>query len=169
MDTIVNKVSQSDLITLDLRDFLPKEERVSLDISPWLKQGILLVEKEFREQLKDFSFEPFKDKHVALHCSTEAILPGWAFALVSTYLVGVAKSVKVGSLLDVEESLIGANILAHDFSVYQDKPIILKGCNTGIDPQNNYLLLIEKLYPVARSIMYGEACSTVPLYKKKAK
>jgi hypothetical protein len=167
MGEIVNRVAKSSLITIDLEDFYPTGTRTLLDIKDWLYDGLILKEKEFRNTLLKFDWHQFKNHHVALHCSSEAIVPAWAFMLIQTHLHGVAKTVIVGTLETLETVLYTSIIVDLDLSFCENKPVIVKGCSNKPVPQNAYLLIIEKLQSVAKSIMYGEACSSVPLYKNK--
>ena len=166
MEDIVNRVANSSLITIDLEDYYPAGERTVLDIKDWLYEGLILKEKEFRNTLKNFDWQQFKNHHIALCCSSEAIIPAWAFLLIQTHLHGIAKTVVFGTLEILETVLYTTIIDNLDVSVYKDKPVIVKGCSDKAVPQNAYLLLSKKLQGVARSIMYGEACSAVPLFKK---
>ena len=163
---IVNRVANSKLVTFDLEDFYPKGERVLFDIKDWLLEGFVLREKDFRESAKEFGWSIYKDAYVALTCSTDAVIPGWAYMLLTTYLSPYAIKVVVGDLDTLESILYSELIQGLDVSEYQDKPVIVKGCSRKPVPQNAYIQLIQRLQPVARSIMYGEACSSVPLYKK---
>ena len=167
MTEIVNRVTKSSLITIDLEDFYPSGTRTLLDIKDWLYEGLILKEIEFRKTLLNFDWQQFKNHHVVLYCSSEAIIPAWAFMLVQTHLHGIAKTVIVGSLETLETVLYTSIIDGLDLSYCKDKPVIVKGCSNKPVPQNAYLLIIEKLQSVAKSIMYGEACSSVPLFKKK--
>ncbi|MDA9576340.1 DUF2480 family protein [Flavobacteriaceae bacterium] len=166
MEDIVNRIANSSLITIDLEDYYPAGERTVLDIKDWLYEGLILKEKEFRNTLKNFDWQQFKNHHIALCCSSEAIIPAWAFLLIQTHLHGIAKTVVFGTLEILETVLYTTIIENLDVSVYKDKPVIVKGCSDKAVPQNAYLLLSKKLQVVARSIMYGEACSAVPLFKK---
>ena len=166
MEDIVNRIANSSLITIDLEDYYPAGERTVLDIKDWLYEGLILKEKEFRNTLKNFDWQQFKNHHIALCCSSEAIIPAWAFLLIQTHLNGIAKTVVFGTLEILETVLYTTIIENLDVSVYKDKPVIVKGCSDKAVPQNAYLLLSKKLQGVARSIMYGEACSAVPLFKK---
>lgn len=165
-DEIINRVANSKLVTIDLEDFYPEGKRMVLDISIWLMDGIILREKEFRQHLKDHDWSPYKDAFVAIHCATDAILPGWAFMLVAIRLNEVARKTVVGSPKDLETLLFSEIITELDVSEYKDKPVIIKGCTHKPVPENAYVLLAQKLQPIARSVLYGEACSSVPLYKK---
>ena len=166
-DEIINKVAQSKLVTFDLEDYYPKGERKVLDLKDWLFEGIILREKEFRAFLKEHDWEQYSGAFVALTCSTDAIVPGWAYMLVTTKLQPYAKRIVQGSLIDLETSLYQTIISDLDVSPYVDTPVIIKGCSHKPVPPNAYLLLTYKLMPVAKSIMYGEACSSVPLFKRK--
>ena len=167
MSEIVNRVAQSKLLTFDLEDYYPAGERVLLDIKEWLYEEIILKEKDFRAHVANHDWEQYNDAYVALCCSTEAIIPGWAYMLVSTKLQPYAKKVVLGSLEDLETTLFQAIIEDLDISDFKDKPVIIKGCSNKPVPPNAYLWATIKLQPVAKSIMYGEACSSVPLFKRK--
>ena len=166
MDEIVNKVANSVLEVFDLEDYYPSGIRTQIDISQWLLDGFLLKEKDFREALKNHDWSKFQNHFVAIHCSTDAIIPAWSSILVTVYLSPFAKKVVVGNLTDLETSLYQEILSTLDYSKYQDKPIILKGCSKKPVPESAYIMAIQKLQPFAKSIMYGEACSAVPLYKK---
>ena len=166
MDEIVNKVANSVLEVFDLEDYYPSGIRTQLDISQWLLDGFLLKEKDFRESLKNHDWSQFQNHFVAIYCSTDAIIPAWASILVTVYLSPFAKKVVVGNITDLETSLYQEILSTLDYSKYQDKPIILKGCSKKPVPESAYIMAIQKLQPFAKSIMYGEACSAVPLYKK---
>jgi hypothetical protein len=166
MDEIVNKVANSVLEVFDLEDYYPSGIRTQLDISQWLLDGFLLKEKDFREALKNHDWSQFQNHFVAIHCSTDAIIPAWSSILVTVYLSPFAKKVVVGNLTDLETSLYQEILSTLDYSKYQDKPVILKGCSKKPVPESAYIMAIQKLQPFVKSIMYGEACSAVPLYKK---
>ena len=166
-DEIVNRVANSKLVTLDLEDFYPKGKRILFDIKDWLFEGFVLREKDFREQAKTFDWSQYQDCYVALTCSTDAIVPGWAFMLLSIYLEPFVKKVVVGNLETLETSIYQDIINKIAINEYKDKPIIIKGCSNKPVPQNAYIMITNRLKTVAKSIMYGEACSSVPLYKSK--
>lgn len=166
MDEIINKVANSALEVFDLEDYYPSGIRTQIDISQWLLEGFLLKEKDFREALKNHHWSQYQNQFVAIHCSTEAIIPAWASILVTVYLSPFAKKVVNGNLTDIETALYQEIIPQIDFSNYQDKPVILKGCSKKPVPESAYIMAIQKLQPFAKSIMYGEACSAVPLFKK---
>lgn len=166
MDEIVNRVAKSPLVTIDLEDFYPEGKRMVFDLKDFLFEEIILKEKDFREQLKNHNWEQYKDAYVAMDCSSDAIVPSWAFLLVATYLQPVARKIVKGNLKDLETSIYGEIISNLDVSVYENKKIIVKGCSKKPVPDTAYIQLIEKIQPHVQSLMFGEACSTVPLMKK---
>lgn len=167
MDEIQNKVTNSKLKVFDLEDYFPKEQVLSLDISQFLFEGFILKEKEFRDQLKNFNWEQFQNTHVAIYCSSEAILPAWAFALVTAHLYSHSITSIQGTVKELIVSIYAKNLETIDFSIYNEAPVILKGCAKKEVPQEIYVLAIQKLIPFAKTIMFGEACSAVPLFKRK--
>lgn len=163
---IINKVSQSGLITIDLEEYYPKGERVLFDIKDHLFQGLILREKDFREFIKNEDWNKYKDKYVALTCSADAIVPTWAYMLLATQLEPVAKKVVFGSL-ETLETVLYSEILSRINPVdYKDARVVIKGCGNLPVPKAAYVQITSLLRPVAKSIMYGEPCSTVPLYKQ---
>lgn len=166
-DEILNRVANSQLKTIDLEDFYPKGERVVLDIKNWLFQELILKETDFRGYLLSHNWNQYQDKYVALSCSADAIIPSWAYMLISTYLTPFAKKVVVGDLITLETAIFQKIIQSFSVEEFIDKPVIIKGCANKPIPESAYIQLIEKLQPVVKSIMFGEACSTVPLYKQK--
>lgn len=165
-EEIINRVAQSNLVTFNLEDYYPVGRRVLLDIQPWLYQGIVLREKEFRNFVADHDWMQYQDTFVALTCSTDAIIPGWAYMLIMTKLQPTAKEVVIGDLEQLETSIFQSVIVDIDVSEYEGKPVIIKGCTKKPVPPNAYLWITAKLQTVAKSVMYGEACSSVPLFKK---
>ena len=166
MGEIINKVANSALEVFDLEDYYPNGIRTQIDISQWLFESFLLKEKDFREALKNHDWEQYENHFVAINCSTDAIIPAWASILVTVYLFPFAQKVVMGKLSDLETALYQEILPTLDYSKYQDKPVILKGCSKKPVPESAYIIAIQKLQPFAKSIMYGEACSAVPLYKK---
>lgn len=166
-DEIVNRVANSPLVTIDLEDYYPQGERILFDIKDWLFEGIVLREKDFRNHISAHNWSQYQNSYVALTCSSDAIVPAWAFMLLSIHLQPYAKQVVIGNLEQLETSIYQNIIEQLDLSGFKDKPIIIKGCSKKPVPQNAYIMLANKLKPVAKSIMYGEACSSVPLYKNK--
>lgn len=167
MEEIRNKVAESGLITLDLEAIYPEIPCAYIDISQWLDQGLLLREKQFRVHLKEHDWSIYTGKAVGVYCSTEAIVPQWAYLLLQTYLTDVAHLVEVGKEAVVLRALFKELIDNLDFQAYEDARVIIKGCSKKQVPQVAYLYLISKLQPLVKSLMFGEACSTVPLYKRK--
>ena len=164
---IVNRVAASKLATIDLEDFYPPGERVLLDLKDWLFEGLVLREKDFRNSIKTHNWSAYEGKYVAVHCTTDAIIPSWAHLLVSISLAPYAKKTVIGSL-ELLESVLYENII-ESLSVepYKNRPVIIKGCSEKNIPETAYSSLVNRLLPVASSLMYGEACSSVPLFKKK--
>ena len=169
MDEIINKVANSVLEVFDLEDYYPKGVRAQIDISHWLIEGFLLKEKDFREQLKNHDWSQYQDQFVAINCSTDAIVPAWASILVAIQLAPFAKKIIDGTIEDLEASIYEELLAKIDYSVYLNKPVIIKGCSRKPVPMRAYVLAAHYLQPFARSIMYGEACSAVPLFKASSK
>lgn len=166
-EEIINRVANSKLRTIDLEDFYPSGKRMVLDIVDWLYEGLILREKDFREHVENHDWSQYQDSYVVLTCSADAIIPSWAYLLLTTKLYPQAKKVVVGNLELLETTIFQEIINSLDISEYQDKPVIIKGCADKPIPPSAYSFLIEKIQPVAKSIMFGEACSTVPLFKQK--
>jgi hypothetical protein len=150
-----------------LEDYYPLGDRIIFDIKEWLFEGIILKEKDFRASVKNHDWTQYNNCYVALTCSTDAIIPSWAFMLVTTELVPFAKKIIIGNLKELETSIFQDIISQLPTDSYKDKPIIIKGCSEKPIPETAYTQLITKLVPVVKSIMYGEACSTVPLFRSK--
>jgi hypothetical protein len=167
MEEIINKVAISALEVFDLEDYYPKGVRAQIDISQWLLEGFLLKEKDFREHLKNHDWTQYQDQFVAINCSTGAIVPAWASILVAIQVAPYAKKTVDGSIEDLEASLYEELLAKVDYSVYANKAIIIKGCSKKPVPMRAYVIVARHLQAYARSIMYGEACSAVPLYKAK--
>ncbi len=163
---IINRVATSALITFDLEEHYPIGDRVALDISQWLDQGIVLREKEFRAALAAYDFSVFQDTFIALYCATDALLPAWANLLVASHLQPYAQKIVWGSLEELETAIFQEMIQNLDVSPFKDKPLIIKGCSEKNIPPSAYIALVETLQPHVKRLMYGEACSSVPLYKK---
>ncbi len=166
-EPFINKVAESGLITLDLEKFIPKEETRVFDLKEYLFMEMILKEKDFREQLKANNWEIYKDKNVAVVCSADAIIPVWAYMLVATYLEPFAKEIVMGDEEELKKTLFLKNINAIDTSEYNDKRIVIKGCGDTPIADYAYMEITKRLRPVVKSIMYGEPCSTVPVYKKR--
>ncbi len=166
-EEIINKVAASSLVVFDLEDYYKTGVRTQIDISQWLIEGFLLKEKDFREALKNHDWSQYQNHYIAINCSTDAILPAWASILVASYVAPYSKKVVLGNLSDLETSIYESELASIDFSQYKDKPVILKGCSKKPVPESAYILAIQKLQENAKSVMYGEACSAVPIYKSK--
>jgi len=164
---IVNRVANSELITIDLADYYPQGTRSAVDIAIWLHEGLILKEKDFRLQLKNHNWSPYKNHYVSLICSADVILPAWAFMLVASYITPFSKKVIVGNLKALEIAIFQDILNKLTIDSFKNKPIIIKGCGSLPIPKTAFIQLIEKLQPIAKSIMFGEACSAVPLFKKK--
>ena len=166
-EEIINKVAQSSLMVFDLEDYYPDDHVVDLDVSQWLTEGFILREADFRAQLKVMDWAQFEDKYVALYCSTDAILPAWTFALVTVHLAPFALKIIHGTkemaIIEWYQDIL--NKL--DYTDYFENPVILKGCSKKAVPNQVYTLAIQKLIKVSKSVMFGEACSAVPLFKAK--
>ena len=166
-EEIINKVAQSSLQVFDLEDYFPTQPITGVDISQWLEEGFLLREKEFRAALQEHSWEKYNHHLVYIYCSTDAIIPAWATILVASYLNLFAKLVVQGNKKDLLVSFYQQEIASLDFEKYQDKPCILKGCSKKPVPEEVYIIALHYLQKVAKSVMYGEACSAVPIFKRK--
>ena len=167
MDEIINKIAKSGLITIDLEDEYKKiNPKIKiLDIQQFLFEGIILKEKDFREKLKAHDWSLYTDKYVQITCSEDTILPGWTFLLIKTYLEN-CKGTVVGNKIDLNSHILNQFIKNLNIEDFRNQRVIIKGCGKLEFNTQVYLNLIEKLQPVVKSLMYGEACSTVPLYKK---
>ncbi|NVK50961.1 MAG: DUF2480 family protein [Cyclobacteriaceae bacterium] len=166
MSEIINRVAQSSLISLNLEEIYPKEERVLFDLQGFLFQGLVLREKDFRQSLKEHEWENYQGKWVAISCSADAIIPTWAYMLVATYLQPVALGFVIGDFESLEQNIVDQLVDSLDEKNFQDRPVVVKGCSSIEIPLYAYGKLVQKLQPVAKSLMFGEPCSTVPLYKK---
>ncbi|WP_299098361.1 DUF2480 family protein [uncultured Winogradskyella sp.] len=166
---IINRVTNSKLKVIDLEDYYPEGRRILFDIKDWLLEGLVLREKDFRVFVAEHNWSQYQDCFVALHCSTDAIVPDWAYMLISIELQSYAKLSLIGSLSDLETVLYNDIISKLDLSIYNNLPVIIKGCSHKPVPSNALILLTQKLKPIAKSIMFGEACSSVPLFKKSKK
>jgi hypothetical protein len=167
MELIKNKVAESGIITLDLEQFIPKEESLAIfDLKPFLFREMILREKDYRAALIEHDWKQYEGKHTGIICSVDAIIPMWAFMLAASYLQPVATSIHYGSTEEVKKELIISGIGTIDLDAYKDKRVVLKGCGEVPIPQTAYVSATSKLRPVVKSIMYGEPCSTVPIYKQ---
>ncbi len=163
---LVNKVAQSNLITIDLEKFYPSDI-CELDLKDFLFRGMLLKEKEFRTKIDAFDRNTLADKNVAVFCSSEALIQQWAWMLVASKLQGIAREVYFGTKDEVLVDIYTNTIRNLDVNEYADKRVIIKGCSAQQVPDAAYLEISKKLLPIVKSLMFGEACSTVPVFKKK--
>lgn len=167
-DEIINKVAESGLVTIDLEKYLPNKEEIAVfDLRDFLFMGMILKEKDFREALKQQDWEKYRNKYVAITCSADAIIPVWAYMLVTAYLQPVTKETIVGNEKEINKAIILKNISSIKTSEFSGSRIVLKGCGETPIDDFAYAEATRVLLPVAKSIMYGEPCSTVPVYKKK--
>lgn len=167
MEPIVNKVAESGIITLDLAEFVLKEEATAaFDLKPFLFREMILREKDYRAALQTVDWSPFANKHVALYCSVDAIIPVWAYMLAASYLQPHAASVNFGSPEELKKQVLLQRVAEIDVTEYTDKRVVIKGCGETPIPDMGYVAITSKLRPVVKSLMYGEPCSTVPVYKK---
>lgn len=165
-DVIINKVAESGIITINLEELLPKEEIVIFDLKPFLFRELILKEKEFREALKNTGWSIYKEKTVGITNTADAIIPMWAYMLVTSYLQPFAKEVLFGDENLVKQTLLLRNIENIPAGDYLEKRIVIKGCGDIVLPEAAYIAVTKKLRPVVKSLMYGEPCSTVPVFKK---
>lgn len=167
MEPIVNKVEQSGIISLDLESYFSKDPIMVFDLKDYLFMGLILKEKDFRSALLGTDWDQYKNAQVAITCSADAIIPMWANMLVAVYLTPVAKSVHFGNEASLREHLLLDALNTINPSDYTDQRVVVKGCGEDPVPASAYVKITSLLRPYAKSIMYGEPCSTVPLYKKK--
>lgn len=165
-EPIINKVAESGLITLDLEQYFPKGETAVFDLKDYLFMGMILKEKDYREALKTKDWSEYKDKNVSLICSADAIIPVWAWMLAATYLQPVAKELVMGDEKELHKTIFLKNLSAININEFEDKRVVIKGCGETPIPDYVYMEITRLLRPVVKSIMYGEPCSTVPVYKK---
>jgi len=165
LSEIVNKVAKSGLITLDMKTFKGSQNRRIIDIKNWLYKGMVLKEKKFREHLKEENWEQYKDAFVALHCSTDTIIPVWAYMLLTKYLNPYASIIIYGNEKELEKKIFHLNIKNFDAKPLENKRVLLKGCTDTYIPEDSYVQLSNKLMGNIKSLMFGEACSNVPIFK----
>jgi hypothetical protein len=163
---IINRVAASSLVTFDLEDLYVPGERVLLDIKDQLHEGLILKEKDFRTFIREYTWSNYQDKLVAISCSAEAIIPTWAFMLLAVALQPFAKKVIHGTLEDLEKILFHESLAKVQWEKFGNAKVVVKGCSKINVPVHAYVEVINRLKPLASSIMFGEPCSTVPLFKK---
>jgi len=168
-ETLINKVAQSGLITLNLEQYYPEGERIFLDIQSTLFMGMVLKEKDFRAWIKEHDWSQYENKHVAIGCSVDAIIPTWAYMLVGSKLTGIASTIHYGSLDTLENELWLNSLNTIDLIQYENAKMVVKGCSEKEVSPFAYVWITEKLVKIAQSVMFGEPCSTVPVYKRKIK
>ena len=166
-DVFVNKVSESGIVSLNLEDYYPKEEVVLFDMKDYLFMGLILKEKDFRENLKTLDLTIYTNKIVAVTCSADAVIPMWAYMLAASAIQPVAREVAFGTEEEVKKAILTKNIAQLPIVEFTDKRVVIKGCGEIPVGEAAYLQATQLLRPVAKSIMYGEPCSTVPIYKRK--
>ena len=166
-EPFVNKVSESGLVSLDLEKYYPKEETAMFDLKNYLFMGMILKEKEFREALKNIDWEKYQDKNVAVTCTADAIIPVWAYMLVASYLHPVAKEIVMGDEKELHKTIFLKNLSQINVAEFAGQRIVIKGCGETPIGDFAYMEITKLLQPVAKSIMYGEPCSTVPVFKKR--
>jgi len=165
-DQIVNRVANSALQVIDLEEFYQEGTRTLLSITAFLDYGIVLREQTFRQRLQSHDWKKYQNQFVAVHCPDDILVPQWATLLVVTHLQPLAKYVVVGTLADLEQQLFAEQLAHMDFTPYQDGLVMIKGCSNKPVPEQAMGLLAAKLTPIVKKLSYGEACSSVPLYKK---
>ena len=166
-ENIINKVAQSGIVSIDLAEIFPAGERVFYDIKDNLFQGLMLREKDFREFIKEHNWEFYQGKHVAIGCSVDAIVPTWAYMLLANKMAPFAETVVFGDLGTLETVIFDRQLNNFDLEKYRDQRIVIKGCGEIHIPESAYVDITVKLSTIAKSIMYGEPCSTVPIFKRK--
>lgn len=165
-DILINKVAQSGIVTLDLEKFLPKGENILIDIKDQLYMGMVLKEKDFREFIKSNDWSVYANKNVAIICSADAIVPTWAYMLIATKLNNIASFILFGDLKTLETILFQKELQKINPNDFEDKRVVVKGCSNIPVPESAYVEITRLLTPVVKSLMFGEPCSTVPIYKK---
>ena len=166
-EPIINKVAESGLVTIDLEKYYPREAVEKFDLKDHLFMDSIIKEKDFREALKNYDWEKFRDKLVAITCTTDAIIPVWAYMLVASYLQPVASDIMIGDEKEIHKTKFLKNLSKINIKEFADKKIVIKGCGETPIGEFAYAEITKLLQPVAKSIMYGEPCSTVPVFKKK--
>jgi len=165
-DMIINKVQESLLTTIDLEEFFSKDATAVFDMKDYLFMGLILKEKDFRQSIKELDLTKFEGKNVAITCSADAIIPMWAYMLAASALQPVAKEITFGNEQQLKQQLLLKAIEKINVEEYRDKRMVIKGCGEEPIPEAAYVAITSLLRPVVKSIMYGEPCSTVPIFKK---
>lgn len=162
---IKNKVAESGLVNFDLSELSPKGKRIGIDLKNFLFMEMILKEKDFREKVSELDTEKYRDAFAFVYCSVDAIIPIWAYFLITSKLTGIAKKVIYGTKKDLEIILMHEALEHYNFSELNGKRVLVKGCSEEDIPENAYIELVEKLKPLVKSLMFGEACSNVPIFK----
>ena len=162
---IKNKIAESGLVNFDLAQLLPKGKRIGIDLKDFLYQELILKEKDFREKVDLINIEEYKDAYIYIYNSADAIVPLWAYFLITAKLTEAAKKIVFGNKEDLEVLLMHTTIQTYDFSELMGKRVLVKGCSDQTIPENAYIELVEQLKPLVKSLMFGEACSNVPIFK----
>ena len=166
-DEIVNRVANSGLVNFDLEAYYPKGQRQLIDLKDWLFEGLILKEKDFRQAVEDYDWAQHQNHYIAIDCSADSIVPVWSYMLISNAISPYAKKVVKGNLENLESFIFHELINTLNISPFKNQRVIVKGCSNLPIPESAYVAITNKLSPVVKSIMYGEACSSVPIYKKK--
>lgn len=162
---IKNRVVESGLVNFDVSDLIPKGERKGIDLKDFLFEGLILKEKDFREKVKQMNPEDYRDCYVYIYNSADAIVPLWAYFLITARITDVTRKIVFGSKEDLEVILLHNAIETYDFTELEGKLVLVKGCSDKFIPENAYIELVEQLKPIVKSLMFGEACSNVPIFK----
>jgi len=165
-EDIINRVAKSGLVSIDLEEFYPKEDVAEIDLKNWLFKGLILKEADFRKDIEDYNWQQYSDKIVAVFCSADAIIPVWAYMLISMKVAPIVKSIVFGDKNKALSQYYHDTLSKMDLSTYKDQRVVIKGCGDKTVPESAYLEITQLLVPIAKSIMYGEPCSTVPVYKR---
>ena len=168
-DPIVNRVEASGLITIDIEEKLNKESNAEIDLKEALFQGVILREKDFRQFVKEHDWECYVGKNVLLTCTADAIIPSWAYMLIVSKLEGIARVVAVGEQIELEKAMIDHALQELDLDALEGRKVVIKGCGNLESRDYYYVAITRKLVPVVSSIMYGEPCSTVPVFRRRVK
>ncbi|SFI25581.1 DUF2480 family protein [Halpernia frigidisoli] len=162
---IKNKIAESGLVNFDISTLSPKGKRIGIDLKDYIFQGIVLKEKEFRVDIENLNEEEYRGAFVYIYCSADAIIPLWAYFLITAKITDVARKIVFGNAEDLEVLLMHNAVQTHDFSELQGKRVLVRGCSEQKIPENAYIELVEQLKPMVKSLMFGEACSNVPIFK----
>lgn len=166
MEPITNRVAESEIAVFNLDNLWDDRPVTEVDIEPFLVKGLMLKEKPFREHVRDHDWDAYEDHHVAVFCSTDAIVPTWGYMLIASKLEEIAASVGFGREGDVVRDYYVRELEEQDWSAYTDRPVVIKGCGSDRVPEVAYLIATQKLKSVANKLMYGEPCSSVPLWRR---